>query len=84
MEKSGDAVFDKGMNNDDERKDLGDGEWAPEFVKDIDGVIITTGHNVTKADGILAKVLHLLGNTITEVTRVTGKVRPKPVEAHEQ
>lgn len=69
--------------------ELGDDveKWDKDFRKDIDGVILITGHTESKVTEVLATVLKTLGSSVTEVTRATGKARERKdadVRAHEQ
>ncbi|CAN8096673.1 unnamed protein product [Discula destructiva] len=88
-----DPGFESGMLSDagalgDAGKQGADGQtfdpsWAPEFKRDIDGVLLIAGdsqHSVKKA---LAEALAILSHTVQEVANLSGHVRPGKEDGHE-
>lgn len=71
------------MNHPEEKKFLGDGYWAPEYLQDIHGVFLITGPDDAKVEEVLEAILDRFGDTIIEATRANGTTRPGPVRAHE-
>jgi hypothetical protein len=77
-------VFDKGMQAD--AGNLGDNlnNWHPEFISQIDGLVLVAGDSHQSIQQKLAGVKVILGHTVREVFTVQGDVRPGSESGHEQ
>ncbi|KAF8625445.1 hypothetical protein AX17_006846 [Amanita inopinata Kibby_2008] len=63
-------------------------DWLPPFKQEIHGLIIFTGDSHNAVDAKMGDVLEMFGigtpaQSISEVTRIAGDVRPDPYAGHE-
>ena len=93
-DKIGDSAFEGGMLQ-DSGKNLGDPgttsssneftpDWVPAFKKNIDGMILVSGSHHETVARKLESIEKIFGQTIHEVIRIVGDVRPGKEKGHEQ
>jgi len=81
----GESLFKGGQFADAEA--LGDltSNWDPEFAgTNVDGVFLLASDTEQNVDDELANIQSILGDSITEIKRISGAARPGDQEGHER
>ncbi|KAF2232962.1 Dyp-type peroxidase [Viridothelium virens] len=81
-DKINDAAFEGGMINDTTLNDQPN-NWLPEFRQDVHGLIVVTGDSQGTINARLLEIQTIFKNTIHEVKRADGHVRPGEEDGHE-